>query len=243
MDTHIAASLGLPQPGVSAELFEAYKADQNASAANELKEARSSAFWSRITSVAALLVGAAAVGGAAVTLYRYSGPQWGLLSYDSATGHVEQIKNIRDVAMTLPANVDQWFLKRYVQLREQYNDTGATADFDAVACMSDAAEQVRFEAWYNKDRRAPQQVIAKTRAHGFRSVSILSDPGNQGVNATGGRRVAVRFSYQDFGGDAQKPALGTAYFTWRKDIKALKDCNPSALVVSDFEHHFDLEPK
>jgi len=236
-----AHGIELPQPHVSPDAFEAYVEEANSYAVDALKAARREANgwrWGFVSMAAAT----AALGLSLAVLAGRHTEHWGILIADPVTGTTRVLQDIRDVKMDLPASVDNWFLERYVQMREGWNDADADAAFQAVACMSDPDEQARFAEWYNNARTAPQQVFA--RAHrGWRDVTVTSSATTDGMTAGGARRVAVPFSWQDKGLNAASPVVtGTARFTVRKDKQAIQPCNPVGIVISAYARPLDREP-
>ena len=233
--------INLPQPHIRPEEFEAYVKEANSYKADALKDAQSEAKgwrWGFCGSAAATV----AMGLAVVTLVTRHTEHWGVMMADPVTGHMRVIQDINAASISLPASVDNWFLERYVQMREGWSEADADAAFQAVACMSDPDEQARFGEWYNNAKTAPQQVFA--RAHrGWRDVQITSAVSTDGMTAKGARRVAVPFSWQDKGLTATSPVVtGTARFTVRKDKDAVQPCNPAGVVISEYARPLDREP-
>lgn len=225
--------LVLPQPHVTAGEFDAYVAAADSFGADAAREARREARTWR-WGFLGMTVATAAMGVALASIATRHTEHWGLMLADPVTGTVRVIKDLHDTSLNLPASVDDWFMERYVQMREGWNEADADSAFLAVACMSDPVEQKAFEAWYNRARTAPQQVFTKAR-RGWREVKTTAPPGTEGVSSTGARRVAVPFTWEDKGlGDAAARASGTARFTVRKDLKARQPCNPTGIVISEY---------
>ena len=191
----------------------------------------------------AAALGMAGMGVAVAGLVTRHTEHWGVIIADTETRNVRVLADMHSATQTLPASIDDWFMERYVAMREGWTLADARSAFDAVACMSDPDEQKRFAAWHSLDKRAPQQVFTKAR-HGWRQVTTLAAPGTEGVARDGARRVAVPFSWEDKGlSDTAPPrATGVARFTVRKDAKARQPCNPTGLIVSEYSRQLDREP-
>lgn len=237
----VAHGIKLPQPHITPDAFEAYVEEANSYAVDALKAARREANGWRWGFVS-LAVATAAMGLALAVVVGRHTEHWGILVANPTTGTTRVLQDIRTASMDLPASVDNWFLERYVQMREGWNDADADAAFQAVACMSDPDEQARFAEWYNNARTAPQQVFARAR-RGWRDVTITSSATTDGLTAGGARRVAVPFTWQDKGLNAASPVVtGTARFTVRKDKQAVQPCNPAGIVISSYARPLDREP-
>jgi len=233
----------LPQPGehVTEATWDAYLAAQASHTFGteraeiaERRERRADR-RSHLCLAAAVL---AVLGGAyAVTHHE---EHWGLLSYDTRTGWVGVVKDIRGAAMTLGAPVDDYFAKEHVRMREGWQRSTAAPYLAGVSCLLPGeADRKRLDEWYNRDPNAPNQIAARTSGSYRREVAILSDPVADGVLPDGTRHVAVRYAYQDFINDAPAgpPVPDTAYFNVRKDAKAVNACDPAGLVISTYESH------
>ncbi len=231
--------LGLPQPHVSPDTFDAYLEASNSYTVDALKDARREAKgWRFGFFVAALASGALGVA-VAVLVTRHT-EHWGFLIADQTTGTTRVLKDVREANLNLPLSVDNWFLERYVQMREGWNETTADSAFQAVACMSSSEEQKLFAEWYNNAPSAPNQLFTKAR-RGWRDVTT-AEPGIDGRTIGGAMHVGIPFTYLDKGLNVMtKPVTGTARFTVRKDRHAIQPCNPAGLVVSDYTHPLDRE--
>lgn len=237
-------TLALPEhdPVVTADTFTAYQAAAASFAVDRAEIAeRTARTWKRLA-LGSAVVAMVGVLSAAAVISRHT-EHWSILGYNSATGWVGVIKPLRAVAMSLPGPVNSYFMARYVEMREGFDPVTATANFDAVACMSDAAEQKRYAAWFNHNPAAPQQVFSNGLTRGsYRVVKILSDPTPQAYAANGTRAIVVRFGITDHdssGSPGAPERLGTAYFNVTKNPKVVRGCDPAGLVVSDYHRTMD----
>lgn len=228
-----------PQPYVTPETFEAYVQEANSYAVDALKDARREARTYR-WGFLGCAIATAAMGFAVATLVTRHSEHWGILISDATSGTTRVLKDVGDASLNLPASIDSWFMERYVQMREGWNEANADAAFQAVACMSDPDEAKAFAAWYNDAKTAPQQIF--TKAHrGWRDVTT-AEPAIDGRTVGGAMHIGIPFKYQDRGlSETPKEIGGTARFTVRKDRKAIQPCNPAGLVISDYTHPLDRE--
>lgn len=237
-------TLALPDgdPVVTADTFSAYQAAAASFAVDRAEIAERAARTWKMLALGSAMVAMAGVLSAATVISRHT-EHWSILGYNTATGWVGVIQPLRAVAMSLPGPVNTYFLTRYVEMREGFDPVTATANFDAVACMSDAAEQKRYAAWFNHNPTAPQQVFSNGLTRGsYRVVKIKSDPTPQAYAASAARAIVVRFGISDFNssGDPGSPErLGTAYFNVVKNPKAVRACDPAGLVISDYHRTMD----
>lgn len=221
---------------VTPETYAAYIRESETFRADRTRDAERERDKARWMAIAALAVGLGGVTVAGVVSFR-SHPQGWIMAYDSATGHVGIVQRIDQT--TLPPAVDNWFLTRYVEMREGFSEASADSDFAAVACMSDLDEQKRFATWFNNDKLAPQQIFARARNHGFRVAKATADPVAVGIGQDGAQRIQVRFEYRDqINSDVvPRPVPGIATFTVQRDRKT--PCNPAGLIVSQYERSIE----
>ena len=120
--------------------------------------------------VASIVFGALCLG-IATTVYvkvLSKPPQTFYDAVDTSTGYIGVSVGAADAPTLFNEQTNQFWIKRYIELRENYTWETDLTHFDRVQIMSSDDERARFAAWHNRDPLAPPQKLGR---HGYVEVS------------------------------------------------------------------------